>query len=201
MLVSMIDSSSPTRAEASDVANAIFDGADAVMLSGETAVGKHGPKAVDMMRRIAHATESRLREIPRESTPSQRHMDIRHRTAALAHAAWHLVYDLDLPVVALWSESGGTARYMSRVGIQTPIMAFSSDARAVRRMSLLYGVVPVLTETLPVHRSEFGRMIDEHLMTRGYAQAGERVAALAGKPFGKSGRVNTLAVRTVGSDE
>ncbi len=198
MLESMIENASPTRAEAGDVANAIFEGADAVMLSGETAVGKHGPLAVSMMQRIAHATEDAMRTEPPRATPAKRTFEMRHRTAALAHGAWRIASDLDAKLVVVWSESGGTARYLSRIGLRIPIYAYSSNPVTVRRMALFFGVIPVHCTKLPLHRSEFARMVDERLLQREEAQTNDMIILIGGKPFGKSGVVNTLAVRRIG---
>jgi len=170
MLESMIERPSPTRAEASDVANAIFDMADAVMLSGETAVGKYGALAVDMMHRIALATEARLRELPSTSTPPTRVAPKTARTAAITHGAFHVVRDYGAKLVAIWSQSGHSARWLSFVGLQTPVLAFSSDERSVRRMALLYGVTPVLQKDLPSHRSDFHTLVDAYILEHGLAE-------------------------------
>jgi len=197
MLETMIERPTPTRAEASDVANAIFDRTDAVMLSGETAVGRFPHLAVETMRRIALATEERLRELPAVSTPSTKPREEQSRTNALAHGAWHIANDLNAKLVVAWSENGGSARLLSRIGLHIPIIAFSSSESAVRRMALLYGVTPVLARELPLHRSDFGLMIDRVVIERGWAAPGDTVVAIAGKPFGKPGVVNTVAVRTL----
>ncbi|MFG0275130.1 MAG: pyruvate kinase [Phycisphaerales bacterium] len=199
MLETMIETSTPTRAEVSDVANAIFDEADAVMLSGETAIGKYPSLAVETMRRIAVATESRLRELSEGSQPPQRLVAQRSPLAALALGAWHVAQTADASVAVCWSQSGGTARHLSQMGFRIPIVAFSSDPLAVRRMCLLYGVVPVIETNPPLHRSDFGMMIEKLLLERGWGKRGEMYVALAGKPFGTPGVVNTLALRRLGN--
>jgi pyruvate kinase len=198
MLESMIDRASPTRAEASDVANAIFDMADAVMLSGETAVGKFGPLAVEMMHRIALATEARLREEPAKPSPPTRVTPIDARTAAITRGAFSVVLEWHAKFVAVWSQSGRSARWLSFAGLHTPVLAFSSDERAVRRMALLYGVTPVLWRDLPSHRSDFHAIVDGYIMERGLAEVGDPIVLLSGKPFGKPGTVNTVEARRVG---
>lgn len=199
MLESMIEKAGPTRAEASDVANAILDGADAVMLSGETAVGKHAALAVETMRRIAEATEAHLRTERRRFGPPAVWRESRDVPAAIAHAAWTLYDDMDASLVVVWSEGGGTARRLSQNSINVPILAFSSDPVAVRRMAMLRGVQPVLSRELPQHRSEFAAMADREAVRGGWARVGQAVVLVGGKPFGVPGTANTVAVRIAGA--
>lgn len=199
MLESMIEKAGPTRAEASDVANAILDGADAVMLSGETAVGKHAALAVETMRRIANATEDHVRAERKHFGSPLKWKEARDIPAAIAHAAWTLYDDMDAALVIVWSESGGTARRLSQNSINVPILAFSSDPVAVRRMALLRGVHPILCRELPQHRSEFARMADVAAVRGGWARAGQPVVLVGGKPFGAPGTANTVAVRIAGA--
>ncbi|TVQ59936.1 MAG: pyruvate kinase [Phycisphaerales bacterium] len=198
MLESMIEKSAPTRAEASDVANAILDGAGAVMLSGETAVGAHPVLVVETMRRIMLYTESQLGQGPRLSDPPTKPREARDYAAALAHGAWHVVGDVDAAFVAVWSQSGGTARMLSQNAFNVPIYAFSSDRRAVRRMAILRGVTPVLWTDIPSHRSDFAAMVDQYTVGNGLVERGRPCVLLAGKPFGVTGVVNTIAVRSSG---
>ena len=199
MLESMIEHASPTRAEVSDVANAIYDAADAVMLSGETAVGKHAALAVDMMRRIAHATEARLGELTRDRIKPPAPGERSSPTAALAHGAWEIARDLGAALVACWSEHGETARLLSRMGFRIPVIAFSSDERAVRRMALLYAVIPVLLPSPPEHRSDFARLVDRFVAERGLAGVGDTVVVVSGKPLGKPGTSNSVTVQRIGA--
>ncbi len=198
MLETMIEKATPTRAEASDVANAIFDGAGAVMLSGETAVGTHPAMVVETMKRIAMAAEAELCRMPQLAAPPSRLQALLDEEAALAHGAWHMANDTNAALVVVWSQSGEMARNLSQNRFSTPIVAYSSDVPAVRRMSLLRGVIPILCERLPVHRTEFAAMADKMAVERGLARPGERMVLLAGMPFGKSGVVNTVAIRKAG---
>lgn len=198
MLESMIENASPTRAEVSDVANAILDGADAVMLSGETAVGKHPVLAVDAMRRVALATEASAREMPALPRPPEHLRRMLARIPALAHGAWQMARDVNAALIAVWSQDGGAARYLSRHAFGVPILAFSSDPIAVRRMSLLYSVMPTLAETTPVHRSDFARMVDEYVLRHGWGERGQQMVLIAGKPLDDPASTNTAAIRTVG---
>ncbi len=199
MLETMIDSAIPTRAEASDVANAIFDRAGAVMLSGETAVGKHPALVVDTMARIARAAECALAKADGTASPPQRLKQTRYRTAALAHGAWHLAEDLDAKVIVCWSQLGGTARYLSQNDFDIPIIAWSSDAAATRRMALLRGVRPILAQPPESGRlADWTDMVEAHLLEHHWAQAGDQVLLVAGRPLGTARVVNSLSVLEVG---
>lgn len=198
MLESMISSATPTRAEVSDVANAILDGADAIMLSGETAVGRYPALAVDTMRRVALATEESARERPPAPNPPERLRRTHARVPALAHGAWHMARDAGAVLVAVWSQDGGAARYISRHAFNIPIIAFSTDPVAVRRMALLFSVVPVLARAAPAHRSEFAAMVDRHVQREGWAAKSEPMVVIAGKPLDDPAATNTAAIRTVG---
>lgn len=199
MLETMIDNTSPTRAEASDVANAIFDGADAVMLSAETATGKHPALVVETMARIIAAAEQRLAELPHVSAPPSR-LSAGHRlTASLAHGAWHIAKDLGCKVVACWSEHGGTARYLSQNDFRVPIIAFSTHERSVRQMVLCAGVTPVHAQPPASGMlSDWNAMVDEFLLGRGLAARGDLILLLAGRPLGKAKATNTIAIHMVG---
>lgn len=209
MLESMIHAPGPTRAEASDVANAVFDGADALMLSGETAVGAYPLLAVEMMARVIRAAEQRLSDQSPDASPPRRVVESGYRTAALAHGAWHVARDVRARLVVCWSQEGGCARYLSQTGFKIPIVACSSSERQTRRMSLLKGV-RALTMPVPTdqQRAEAGgslsawnERIDEELVARWWARPGDAVVMLAGRPLGVKGATNALAVHYVGNPQ
>ena len=200
MLETMIENSSPTRAEVSDVANAVLDGADAVMLSAETATGKYPALAVETMRRVAAAAERTLVDSITTPSPSARLIKSRYRTAALAHGAWHVAHDVGAKLIACWSQEGGAARYLSQTGPRIPIVAYSNDARYVRRMALLRGVtaryMPVpATGTL----SEWNQLVEQDLLALGWIQPGDPIVLVAGKPLGVKGATSTLAIHYTGN--
>ncbi|HYE62695.1 MAG TPA: pyruvate kinase [Phycisphaerales bacterium] len=199
MLETMIESSTPTRAEASDVANAIYDGADAVMLSAETATGKHPALVVETMARIIACTEAQLRSQPLPATPPSRLSAAHRGTAALAHGAWSIARDLNAKLVACWSENGGTARYLSQNRFNIPILAYSSSEHATRRMLLLRGVTPVCCKPPGAGTlSEWNAAVDEYVLKRNLAAKGDAIVLLAGRPLGKAKATNTIAIHKVG---
>jgi pyruvate kinase len=198
MLQSMIESSWPTRAEVSDVANAIYDGADAVMLSGETAVGRYPVQTVHIMGRIAITTQADLAtHAGTLSNPPKKLQESHYRTAALAHGVSVVVRDLGAKLMAIWSQQGGGARYLSQNRPTIPIIAASSDPAVLRRMSLLFAVVPVLMEP-PSSLEDFADKIDRLILDRRWASVGDQVVLVAGEPIGVPGVTNTLSIRRLG---
>ena len=206
MLQSMIESPVPTRAEVSDVANAIFDGADAVMLSGETAVGKWPIEAVKMMARIARSANRGYDEVGAyggfpgllpESAPPKKLVGQRYRTAALAHGVRVVVRDLSAKLVVIWSQLGGGARYLSQNRFRVPIIAASSSPEALRKMALLHAVLPIFMET-PANAAEFIDEMDRLILEQKLASIGEPLVVVTGEPIGVAGVTNGLQIHYVG---
>ncbi len=196
MLQSMIEASSPTRAEVSDVANAIFDGTDAVMLSGETSVGKFPVGAVYTMSHVAATTENYVASTDSAREPVMR-LKMLQLSGAIAKGVWQMVHDLNLKLVAIWSQTGGTARIFSKARFPVPIIALSSDHRALRRMALHYGVVP--QEMIPPTDSiGLVRQMDRLVQERNYAAPGDRIVIVAGSSMGTPGTMNSVIIHTVG---
>jgi pyruvate kinase len=200
MLETMIEASIPTRAEASDVANAVFDGADAVMLSAETAAGKHPVLVVETMRRIIASAEARLAELPESESPPEHLIQTRYPTAALAHGAWHIARDIGARLVVCWSQSGGTARYLSQNDFRVPIIAYSSSAVSTRRMALLRNVTPVLRPA-PQRLGHFTDVAERDMLARGWIGRGEPMVLLAGKPLGQVKATNSIAILYIGDPD
>jgi pyruvate kinase len=196
MLQSMIEASTPTRAEVSDVANAIFDGTDAVMLSGETSVGKFPVAAVHTMAHVAEVTEQYLVT----AADSGLHPPMVKSTlqaGALARGALRIVQDVAAKVVIVWTQTGNTARIFSKHHFPVPIIAMSGDPRSLRRMALHYGVVPV--EMSP--SSDLVHLIarvDEYVRAHQLAVVDDRIVIVAGWSPGAPGTMNGIVVHTVG---
>ncbi|MHC5113521.1 MAG: pyruvate kinase [Planctomycetota bacterium] len=198
MLESMIDAPAPTRAEANDVAGAVFDQSDALMLSGETAIGRYPVVAVEHMRRIAERTEAHLALQPPVNSAPERLRAARSHLAALAHGVWTVAHDLDAKLVVVWSQTGGGARYLSQNNFRVPIIAVTSDERAARRMQLYRGVRPLRME-VPADLATWAEQIDATLQEREWAEEGDVCIFVAGEPLGTAGVTNSLAVHEVGA--
>ncbi|MCA9279500.1 MAG: pyruvate kinase [Phycisphaeraceae bacterium] len=195
MLETMVESATPTRAEASDVGNAIFDGADAIMLSAETATGKHPVLVVETMRRIADTAESFIAKGPERHGPPTRWRGSFDGVAALAHGAKYVAKDIGASLIACWSESGGAARVLSMFDFNIPIIAYSSDVRASRRMIVNRGVIPIVA-TPPASGivADWIEQANRDLIQRGLAKPGDRAVMIAGKPVGQVGAVQAIVI-------
>jgi pyruvate kinase len=196
MLNSMIEHPRPTRAEASDVANAIFDGTDAVMLSGETASGKYPVESVEMMDRIVQSAESAMRQtFPRigSGEPLKIPADFPDVTCGVACRA---AREAGARLIVAFTLTGTTARLLSHYRPGVPIIAFSPNQEVRRRLSLLWGVVPRVLE--PLNETEsMVRRVEEELLARGLAKAADRIVIVFGAPIGQPGRINSLRLATI----
>ncbi|HSV13149.1 MAG TPA: pyruvate kinase [Tepidisphaeraceae bacterium] len=196
MLQSMVEQSSPTRAEVSDVANAIFDGTDAVMLSGETSVGKFPVVTVHTMSHIADVTETYLAKVD-ASEVAPPLVKTTLPAGALARGTLRVVHDLKAKLVVVWTQTGTTARVFSKHHFPVPIIALSPDHRTLRRMALHYGVIPQEMQATPDLTNLIAR-IDEFIISRQYAEPKDRVIIVAGWSPGTPGTMNGLVIHTVG---
>ncbi|TAL42234.1 MAG: pyruvate kinase [Salinibacterium sp.] len=192
MLESMISSPVPTRAETSDVANAVLDGADAVMLSGETSVGEYPVITVQTMARIIGSTEEHgLERIPPLGTKP------RTQGGAITLAAAEVAAFVGAKYVCIFTESGDSARRMSRLRFRIPMMAFTVDPAIRRRAALFWGIQCFMVERV-THTDEMYHQVDEVLIRGGLAEVGEKVVVISGSPPGISGSTNDLRVHVVG---
>jgi pyruvate kinase len=193
MLETMIDNPRPTRAEASDVANAILDGADAVMLSGETSVGKWPVETVQAMARIIESTEDNgLERIPGLGTRPHTH------SGAVSLAAVEIAELLGSKYVCVFTESGDSLRRVARLRSAVPTLAFTTSETVRNRLSLVWGSQTYLVDPVE-HTDQMMNQVDHLMLSTGKAQVGEEVVVIAGTPPGVAGSTNTLRVHQVGS--
>lgn len=192
MLESMIGSPVPTRAETSDVANAILDGADAVMLSGETSVGEYPVITVQTMARIVASTEDHgLERIPPLGTKP------RTQGGAMTLAAAEVADFVEAKYVCVFTESGDSARRMSRLRFRIPMKAFTPDPAIRRRMALIWGIESFVTDRV-THTDAMYAQVDTVLLEQGLAEAGDKVVVISGSPPGVAGSTNDVRVHVVG---
>jgi pyruvate kinase len=197
MLESMTENPRPTRAEASDVANAIFDGTDAVMLSGETASGRYPREAVAMMARIILEAEA---SIAKTAQVRRRHENERYSIAeTICESIAHAAHDLPMRAIAVFTESGNTARMLSKHRPRVSIFAFSRHLEVCNRMNALWGVHPV-------HKGKWEtaelmlKTAEEELLSKGLIRRGEVLGLVAGTRFA-SGATNFMRLHTVGEND
>jgi pyruvate kinase len=194
MLESMIEHPRPTRAEASDVANAIWDGADAVMLSGESASGRYPLLAVQMMDRIVCEAEHHL-QLQRLPVPA-RWAGPGTIPAVVAGAAVRAARDAHAVAIVCFTLGGTTARLLAHHRPQVPVIAFSPDQSIRRRLALLWGVVPRVME--PIRNADLMcEMVSDRLVAEGTAKPGDRVVLVYGSPMGVPGATNSIRVHQI----
>lgn len=196
MLESMVSNPRPTRAEASDVANAIFDGSDAIMLSGETAQGNYPAEAVEIMAKIAETTENSIDYTHKlRSNFNSMH---RNMTNAISYAACATAAELNTSCIATVTKSGLTARMIAKYKPVCPIAASSSSERVWRQLNLVWGCKPVLEKEIADNSKVFDLALSTAVKS-GLAQNGDTVVIAIGVPVGVSGSTNTMRVDIVGN--
>jgi len=192
MLESMIENSRPTRAEASDVANAVLDGADALMLSGETSVGKYPVETVQTMARIIESTEENgLERIPDLGTKPHTH------SGAVVRSALDIADLLGSKFVCVFTESGDTLKRVSRLRSRIPVLAFTPNEDVQRKLSLVWGATTFLVPKV-THTDQMIKQVDEIVLQSGKCKLGDEVVVVAGSPPGIPGSTNSLRVHRVG---
>lgn len=204
MLESMTEHTRPTRAEATDVANAVLDGTDALMLSAETATGKHPLEAVRMMDKIIRFTESKFSEYRGHplGESSLRHIEgldsyFSDFSSAVAEAACSAAEEIKAKAIVAFTQSGFTARLVSKFRPKVPVIAFTPDSTIKRRMSLYWGVTPMLIR----HLASTDAMIKEvetALIYSKIAGKGDSIVITAGSPLGTPGKTNLMKLHTIG---
>jgi len=188
MLESMINNSSPTRAEASDVANAVFDGTSAIMLSGETAIGKHPVESVEIMARIAERADQafdygrwaeRVAELRQSSEAETSHDSSQGITDAMTLATWRAANELDLAALVCISGSGFTVRSMARFRPNVPILGMTMDERTAQQLTLSWGVTPFCIDTAMGYEERIGNAIST-AKSEGILKTDDLIGVLAG---------------------
>src|SRR5205807_2507721 len=198
MLESMTVSSRPTRAEASDVANAIFDGSDAVMLSAETASGNYPIEAVQMMARIIMAAEQNGGlEARATREPFRQLSETDEFTDALAGAANYAAEQLDAKFLVVFTQTGFAARLMSKFRPKQPIIALTPSTWVARRMNMLWGVQPFVLKDVGEFHEQIVERVDDFLLSRDIVVPGDRMVILMGSPIYQRAKTNLLRVHRV----
>jgi pyruvate kinase len=192
MLESMINNPAPTRAEASDVANAVLDGADAVMLSGETSVGEYPIQTVETMARIIASTEDH--ELAKMAAID---WQPRTRGGVIAKAAAEVAERVGAKYLVAFTQSGDSARRLARYRGRVPMLAFTPEAKVRSQLSLTWGVETFLTKPVE-HTDEMVRQVDEALLEIGRVEQGDLVVIIAGSPPGIPGSTNALRIHRMG---
>jgi pyruvate kinase len=195
MMESMTHSPTPTRAEVSDVANAVLDGTDAVMLSGETAVGDFPVETVEAMARICHEAE--------RSLPVTLDRDFLNRTftridQSIAMAAVFAAHHHDVKAVAALTTTGSTTLWMSRLNCGLPIFSLTEEPEALSRMTLFREVFPLLISGIGNDRELLRRKAEERLLEAGVVARGDLIVLTCGDKMGQSGGTNTISIVRVG---
>ena len=194
MLDSMIKNPRPTRAETADVANAVYDGTSAVMLSGETAAGKYPVEALQMMERIVECTEAEIDY--RQVFFSKERKENSNITDAICHATCTTAYDLKASAIVTVRKSGYSARMISRYRPDCLIIGGTIDEKVERQLNLAWGVYPILLETKDDVMELFDHAVDA-AKDRGFISKGQRIVITAGIPLGKSGTTNMVKAQIV----
>jgi pyruvate kinase len=192
MLQSMVHATRPTRAEASDVANAVFDGTDAVMLSAESATGDHPAVATAMMARIIAQAESS----PFYAPPSSHATESVSVPEGIARAACAVAKEVGAKLLVAFTESGSSARFVSKARPLVPIVAFSPNEGTRRKLSLYWGVIPRYIEQLRDPDTMVERAND-FVIANGFGSPGDKIVAVFGAPTGVSGTTNSIRVRVL----
>ncbi|MDR9414732.1 MAG: pyruvate kinase [Gracilimonas sp.] len=196
MLDSMINNPRPTRAESSDVANAVLDGTDAVMLSGETAAGKYPMEAVNVMDRICRSIEEKRMQLYNSLEYRKPEWKEKQIIESLAFSCVSIAENVEAGAISTITHSGSTARRIAKFRPKVPIVAFTESQKVRRQLNLVWGVYSVrLDELFDTDKSV--KMMEEYLRDNGMVKSGDRVIVATGMPIAKRGRTNMIKVSTI----
>ena len=194
MLESMIENAVPTRAEVSDVANAIYDGTDAIMLSAETSTGRYPVEAARMMNKIAAEAEESLRAQGFKELSDGHALTV---PEIIADAAYHAARKLDAAAIVVFTAGGSSARMVAKYRPPVPIYAFTTTEKVARQLSLVYGVTPIIAEAKE-STDKMLALMDSMLEQKGYAKRRDQVVFVSGRPIGKAGSTNMIKLHRIG---
>jgi len=196
MMESMITNPIPTRAEVSDVANAVLDGTDAVMLSAETAVGDYPVETIESMARICHKAEKEAEES--EQDRRRTHAKFARIDQSIAMSALYAASHFKVKAIVALTQSGSTALWMSRVNAGVPIFALTPTKATLSKVTLFSGVHPIAFNTDSKFPSEVLHKAEEELVRLGLVQGGDMIVMTIGEAIGKAGHTNTMKIVRVG---
>lgn len=197
LLESMIEHPRPTRAESSDVANAVLDGTDAVMLSGETAVGRYPVEAVQALDNICRTVEQETDSIYYGMSFVRQRREEKQLIESLSHSCVQMAQEVGARVIATITHSGTTARRIAKYRPAVPIVAFTESSTVLRQLQLVWGVTPVKLEQLfDTDRSV--RLMEDYLESHGWVTRGDRVVLATGIPVARRGRTNMVTISRIG---
>jgi pyruvate kinase len=194
MLESMIENSHPTRAEVSDIANAIYDGTDAVMLSAETSVGKYPVESAKMMAKIAAEAEASLRDHGYRDPPRREHPTYAETMADMAYRCARMQ---GATAIIVFTASGSSAQLVARYRPPVTIFAFTGSLAVARQLSLIYGVRPIIAED-PIDTDQMVKQLDHVLLGQGLLKEKDTVVFMAGQPIGRPGTTNFVKLHRMG---
>lgn len=196
MLDSMMNNPRPTRAESSDVANAVLDGTDAVMLSGETAAGKYPNEAVSVMDRICRTVEDNRHQLYHSLKYRKPEWKEKQIIESLSYSCVTLAENVDAKIISTITHSGSTARRIAKFRPKAPIVAFTENQQVRRQLNLVWGVRSVkIKDILDTDTSV--KFMEDHLKENGFVEKGDRVIIATGMPIAKRGRTNMIKVSTI----
>jgi len=196
MLDSMINNPRPTRAESSDVANAVLDGTDAVMLSGETAAGKYPMEAVNVMDRICRSIEEKRPQLYNSLGYRKPEWKEKQVIESLAYSCVTIADNVEAKAISTITHSGNTARRIAKFRPKVPIVAFTESQKVRRQLNLVWGVYSVRLEEL-FDTDKSVKMMEDYLLDNGMVKTGDRVIVATGMPMAKRGRTNMIKVSTI----
>ncbi|MBN2731257.1 MAG: pyruvate kinase [Balneolaceae bacterium] len=197
MLDSMIQHARATRAENSDVANAVLDGTDAVMLSGETAIGNYPAEAVHAMDKICRSMESNANRLYNSLEYRKPEWKEKQIVESIAYSCVSLARNVDAKVIGTLTHSGSTARRIAKFRPHVPLLAYTESEKVCNQLALVWGVTPVKIDTI-FDTDKSVRLMEDHLKQTGIVNEGDRVILATGIPIAKRGRTNMVKVSTIG---